>query len=839
MSLRSFAARGVRKLRSLVRRHSQEASEPQRNTPPTCDVLYVNGCGPEVAALRRYRVTHQREQLELWGMSTDEVFYIDACAKDVTRGNAIVFYRCPITPGIEQLIEAARQDGKKIYFDVDDLVCDTSYTNELPVVKAMSPEDKAVFDDGVTRNGQTLALCDGATVTTERLATELLKVVPQVVINRNVASQEMVALSEKARASVERDPSVVTIGYFSGSMTHNADFAQALPALVTVMRKYPNVRLKVVGELVLPPELEPFSDRVICASRVDWKELPDLIASADINLAPLEPTLFNEAKSENKWLEASLVGVPTVASNFGAFAHALRNGETGLLCSNTNEWVDALSALVEDAAYRERIGTQALLWCLAHNTTATTGSVLADLFNTNEASINALLPEQEQTRSTIVSSFLAARGFSYSASSYDASSWKHTLLDQRLKSATDALNEDKKLVVFVYERDCGDDATFRYFGYNLVQRLLDSSAWHGVWIFVDELQSASDLLQQASCMVLVRCRIRPELVDLAQTARKHKISLGYLIDDYALGASTAPRIIQAMASDPSNAFEQDFWTGTTERFRLASELCAGLIVPVDFFAQLLEKDEVQQSIMVVSSSLNNEQVSIAKLVANNRTDALSDSRFIIGYFSGTSSHQQDFELVRPTLVRLLRENRDTCLLLGGNLLIDSELLPFLQSGQLLLMPRVDYVTLQYLQAAVDVVLAPLVVDDFTNCKSGLKVFEAGIVGTPACASPSAAYCAAIDNKVSGFICDTDDDWYQALVALRDNGELRAAMGEKARLWAQDHYYGATIQQQIEDACEQLAKLAPATTVGQVAAAIESKHVENWDDPFEASPAFAR
>ena len=88
-----------------------------------------------------------------------------------------------------------------------------------------------------------------------------------------------------------------------------------------------------MGDLELPDELEPLSERVIHAQKVSWQELPSLIATADVNLAPLEPTLFNEAKSENKWTEAALVGVPTVASDFGAFASAIEDGRTGLLCS--------------------------------------------------------------------------------------------------------------------------------------------------------------------------------------------------------------------------------------------------------------------------------------------------------------------------------------------------------------------------------------------------------------------------------------------------------------------------------------------------------------------------
>lgn len=50
-----------------------------------------------------------------------------------------------------------------------------------------------------------------------------------------------------------------------------------------------------------------------------------------INLASRRRKHLNEAKSENKWVEAALVRVPTVASNFGAFAKMIRDGETGFI----------------------------------------------------------------------------------------------------------------------------------------------------------------------------------------------------------------------------------------------------------------------------------------------------------------------------------------------------------------------------------------------------------------------------------------------------------------------------------------------------------------------------
>lgn len=95
------------------------------------------------------------------------------------------------------------------------------------------------------------------------------------------------------------------------------------------MEKYPTLELHVVGELDVPKEMEPYRSRIVARPFVDWKKLPQLIASLDINLAPLEQSIFNEAKSENKWVEAALVKVPTVASDVGAFARMIEDGQTG------------------------------------------------------------------------------------------------------------------------------------------------------------------------------------------------------------------------------------------------------------------------------------------------------------------------------------------------------------------------------------------------------------------------------------------------------------------------------------------------------------------------------
>ncbi len=147
----------------------------------------------------------------------------------------------------------------------------------------------------------------------------ITKLSRKVILNRNLASQELVEISSKNIKDYNKTTDKIKIAYFSGSITHNENFDLIKPAIVAVLSKYKNVELHLVGHLNIPRELNQFKQQIVANDYVDWKELPALISQMDINLAPLVDTIFNQAKSEIKWLEAALVAVPTIASNVGGF----------------------------------------------------------------------------------------------------------------------------------------------------------------------------------------------------------------------------------------------------------------------------------------------------------------------------------------------------------------------------------------------------------------------------------------------------------------------------------------------------------------------------------------
>jgi glycosyltransferase involved in cell wall biosynthesis len=366
---------------------------PEKKPVHARDILFINGC--TLPHPERYRVQHQVEQLVANGMTVDSVFYDQLDLDQMRRYRGFVFFRCPVTPTVKEFIKRAKESNKTCFFDIDDLVIDEKYTNQISYVQNMAKDDLAHYNDGVNRMQETLKLCDYAITTTDALARELKDYTSEVFINRNVASDEMIRHSITALRELVRDESKIVIGYFSGSITHNEDFEIILPDLVRILKKYPNVYLKVVGILDIPEALKPFEDRIIIIDFMDWRAMPKEIASCDINLAPLKETIFNEAKSENKWIEAALVKVVTIASSVGAFKQVIKDHETGVLVDNES-WFEALDKLIQQPVTRTLLAEAAFKEVLAEHSTTTTKYDLANFIKSKLArNIGFILPSTD------------------------------------------------------------------------------------------------------------------------------------------------------------------------------------------------------------------------------------------------------------------------------------------------------------------------------------------------------------------------------------------------------------------------------------------------------------
>ena len=82
----------------------------------------------------------------------------------------------------------------------------------------------------------------------------------------------------------------------------------------------------------------------------------------DIGLAPLVDDEFHKDKTNNKYREYAACGICGIYSNVPVYSECVNDQQTGLLVGNTmEEWVNAISQLVEDSNLREQIRESAFL----------------------------------------------------------------------------------------------------------------------------------------------------------------------------------------------------------------------------------------------------------------------------------------------------------------------------------------------------------------------------------------------------------------------------------------------------------------------------------------------
>ena len=321
-------------------------------------ILLIDGVENIIPQCTRYRVLNKAEQLRKHGFEVMVTNLSDFQLSMAQNASHIIIYRSPISPELLRLCHMAQDYGKPIFYDIDDLVFDTVYTDQLSYTQGLNSVEKGNYDAGVRNYGYMLENCDGAITSTNQLQEELYKYQSKVLLNRNLASDDLIAISSQYIKDYSQTSDIVKIGYFSGSISHNENFELIKPAIKQLLTKYSNVQLHIVGILDIPQDMKPFENQIVTHDYVDWDKLPALISEVDINLAPLVDSIFNRAKSEIKWIEAALVKVPTVASKIGAFSDMVIDGETGLLATD-DQWFDKLEALVLSPELRQNLAESA------------------------------------------------------------------------------------------------------------------------------------------------------------------------------------------------------------------------------------------------------------------------------------------------------------------------------------------------------------------------------------------------------------------------------------------------------------------------------------------------
>ena len=280
----------------------------------------------------------------------------------VDRADALVICRALYRPALDRMTLRARARGIPVIFDCDDLVFDPRYAPVIMHTLDLDLGSDRVLDTWyalLSRHQAAMRLCDRGIATNEFLAARMTECEPhletRVVPNflHRVQQAFSTDLYLCKHASGFRSDGALTIGYFSGSPSHNRDFGVASAALADVLDSNPRVMLRIVGFLEQKGRLAAYADRIEHLPLQNPIALQRLMAEAEISIVPLQQNVFTNCKSELKFFEAAIVGSLTVATPTYAYARTIVDGENGFL-AQSQDWARKLREACDLIADHER-----------------------------------------------------------------------------------------------------------------------------------------------------------------------------------------------------------------------------------------------------------------------------------------------------------------------------------------------------------------------------------------------------------------------------------------------------------------------------------------------------
>lgn len=227
--------------------------------------------------------------------------------------------------------------------------------------------------------------------------------------------------------------------------------------------------------------------------------------------------------------------------------------------------------------------------------------------------------------------------------------------------------------------------------------------------------------------------------------------------------------------DFADAVRAALYRETMLRHRRTLELSDGVLASTGYLAERVRA--LGKPCVVHRNAFSLEMGDLAQAAYRQRR--LSGERVVIGYASGTPTHQRDFALVRPALREILQHNPQAELWLAGALAGDAEW--GAAAARVRHTPLVPWRELPAVLAQFDINLAPLQTDNpFSQSKSAIKYMEAALVGVATIASPTDAFHSAIRHGQNGLLAADGDQWLTHLQSLVVDAARRQELGEAAR-----------------------------------------------------------
>lgn len=264
---------------------------------------------------------------------------------------------------IELVAEVRRREATLIY-TLDDNLLDLG----------MEEEGDPVAEETLRATRYFLRVADGVIVSTPALAQRLSALNSRVVVVPNALDERLfkpagriVARMNPCSGRVNAGDNLIRIGYM-GTLTHASDLHMIVEPLRKLLYRYADrVRFEIVGVSSEQGWIKKLFGSAVNFLEPSGGDHYELFATWfrssvqwDVGLAPLSARSFNQYKSDMKYLDYGILGIPGIFSNVGPYPATVRSGMTGIVVENEVEaWYQAMEVLVQDEDLRRQLGARA------------------------------------------------------------------------------------------------------------------------------------------------------------------------------------------------------------------------------------------------------------------------------------------------------------------------------------------------------------------------------------------------------------------------------------------------------------------------------------------------
>ncbi|MCO7016133.1 glycosyltransferase [Vibrio paracholerae] len=310
----------------------------QVDNPVKCQVI-VTSAGLTNGSTR-YRSLNLAESLQFRGVQSVVIHSqtaLEVAEKFIKASDTIIFQRCFSQQGnVGEFLALARKHQLECVGEMDDLV----FPEHIETIGSVKGGEwdvaQAMF---VAKSYEAfIKQMDSCIVSTAALKEYIEDTYGLACrIEPNKISHN------KIRKPTEKSGPLKII-YASGTYSHKEDFELIEAPLFEFLSNNSDVRLSILGAT-------QSSERILALPNVSsypllpYDAMLDFVAKHDVMLVPLVDDIFNNAKSNVKFVEAGAVGVPVIASNVREYYNSIEIGVNGFVVNDNTDFFTKLSEI--------------------------------------------------------------------------------------------------------------------------------------------------------------------------------------------------------------------------------------------------------------------------------------------------------------------------------------------------------------------------------------------------------------------------------------------------------------------------------------------------------------